>query len=313
MALQGRRFVQQHEEACASHGAMFADGQVSRAISLTQARVDNVVASHLRASDVVSLKGLRLTLERQVGVCLETRKAEIKSMAVQAVDNFADGFGIMKLPCALVASLRDPYRGVWEPCRRAAVVGTATATLPTRGRMLFTELCDYLDSHFDDKENNYSASQQDGPAGKICCSSIQNRDPREGMWEPCCRTQVAGTAARATRGRLPFSGNGNENNYTSGQQDGPIGKICCYNIQRDSNKVRSKKVCSKSRSWDVRLGRSAVMASNGVAFQHFLQISALLAKFLAGFRVIDTTLPTPLSTLDSKPHFCGLSDRAHSW
>ena len=36
------------------------------------------------------------------------------------------------------------------------------------------------------------------------------------------------------------------------------------------------------------------MASNGVAFQHFLQISALFAKFLAGFRVIDTTLPTPL-------------------
>ncbi|OLP86380.1 hypothetical protein AK812_SmicGene32521 [Symbiodinium microadriaticum] len=261
---------------------MFADGQVSRAISLTQARVDNVVASHLRASDVLSLKGLRLTLERQVGVCLETRKAEIKSMAVQAVDSFADGFGIMKLPCALVASLRDPYRGVWEPCCRAAVVGTATATLATRGRMLFTELCDYLDSHFDDKENNHSASQQDGPAGKICCSSIQNRDPLEGVWEPCCRTYVAGTAARAARGRLPFSelcdymdsaldGNGNENNYTSGQQDGPSGKICCYNIQRNSNKVR-----------------------NGVAFQHFLQISALFAKFLAGFRVIDTTLPTPL-------------------
>ena len=58
---------------------MFAFWQVSRVISLTLARADNVVASHLRTSDVVSLMGLRLALERQVGVCLETRKAEIKA------------------------------------------------------------------------------------------------------------------------------------------------------------------------------------------------------------------------------------------
>ena len=56
MALAGRRFVQHPKEMRFPHGATFASGQVSTTGFLTQALVDNAVAAHLRADEVVSLK-----------------------------------------------------------------------------------------------------------------------------------------------------------------------------------------------------------------------------------------------------------------
>ena len=171
MALAGRRFVQHPQEMRFPHGATFASGQVSTTGFLTQAQVDNAVAAHLRADEVVSLKGLRVTLERQVGVCLGTRKAEITHMAMKAVENLAVGFSVKRLPCPFLARLRDPYQGVWEPGCRTIPAGAAVHA--TRGRLLFTELCDYTGGDFGRNESNYTLEQQDGPIGKICCGHIQ--------------------------------------------------------------------------------------------------------------------------------------------
>ena len=120
--------------------------KVGKALKLdvmNQACVDSLVSKSLSADETISLRGLRMALQECGGINLESRKAEIKCRAIQALENLTMGVSITKLSHDHLTRIPDPYKGVWEPCGHSAVERTAMGE--SRGRDLFVSLTDWCE------------------------------------------------------------------------------------------------------------------------------------------------------------------------
>ena len=95
-------------------------GQSFRVEALSQAFVGKAVAERLAVDDAVSLGALRKVLQERCGINLESRKTEIRCKATKSLETSLEtltaGISITKLDEDMLARLRDPYTGVWEPC-----------------------------------------------------------------------------------------------------------------------------------------------------------------------------------------------------
>ena len=108
----------------------------SGASTLFQDLVGQVVAGKLDEG-TVSLKAVRLQLEQRLGTSLYHRRAEIKHFAQQFVVQQEMGYRVKTLPAHMLAKVRSPYVGNWEP----VPLGLRQ---PDRGRSLFQSLGDQL-------------------------------------------------------------------------------------------------------------------------------------------------------------------------
>ena len=105
----------------------------------------------------ISLKSLRLSLERRTGSDLSGCKVHIRHMAEQAVETIMSsvvlGCGLSRLSSDKLVELRNPYVGVWETCWsrvgwEAEGVHNVLELVPDekldRGRILFHSLSDHV-------------------------------------------------------------------------------------------------------------------------------------------------------------------------
>ena len=125
-------------EAEVRQGAVELSGQWSGVLSQNQ--VDCAVAE-LSIHGDVSLKALRLKLQKATNLDLSCRKADIRKMAENTIELSTQGFRLTCLPVEKILALRNPYIGEWEPC----LSGTVPQRM--RGHFHFTELHDLDGGH----------------------------------------------------------------------------------------------------------------------------------------------------------------------
>ncbi|CAE7783005.1 unnamed protein product [Symbiodinium sp. CCMP2592] len=108
-----------------------------------------------------------MSLQTTTGANLVSAKATIKRMAEQSVATFTEGVAVELLPAGMLAKLRNPYKGVWEPCLQTASKQVLSdRCCVSRGRFLFQTVSDV------EADARYRGVwQRDGPCGKICCNS----------------------------------------------------------------------------------------------------------------------------------------------